>query len=41
MEDPKENENYQDVLPPKFDYKGNIEAEVKYGHSTENTNEFN
>ena len=26
-----------DVLPPKFDYQGNVEAEQKYGTSTENT----
>ena len=40
-EPPQENEIEQDVLPPKFDYKGNVEAEAKYGHSTENTTEFN
>ena len=42
MEQPtQEDENEQDVLPPKFDYKGNLEAEAKYGHSTENTTEYN
>ena len=30
-----------DVLPPKFDYQGNVEAEQKYGTSTENTTEYN
>ena len=40
-EPPQENEIEQEVLPPKFDYKGNLEAEAKYGQSTENTTEFN
>jgi hypothetical protein len=30
-----------DSIPVKFDYKGNIEAEKKYGTSTENTTEYN
>ena len=30
-----------DSLPPKFDYNGNIDAEKKYGTSTENTTEYN
>ena len=42
MEEPiQDNEEEQDVLPPKFDYKGNVEAEQKYGQSTENTTEYN
>ena len=28
-------------LPAKFDYRGNIEAEKKYGKSTKNTTEYN
>ena len=30
-----------ETLPAKFDYQGNIEAEEKYGKSTQNTTEFN
>lgn len=30
-----------DELPPKFDYKGNVEVEKKYGQSKENTTEYN
>ena len=30
-----------DVLPVKFDYQGNVEAEEKYGKSTKNTTEYN
>ena len=29
-----------DVLPAKFDYQGNVEAEEKYGTSTKNTTEY-
>ena len=31
----------KDKLPPKFDYKGNAEAEKKYGKTTKNTTEYN
>ena len=30
-----------EVLPVKFDYQGNAEAEEKYGKSTKNTTEYN
>ena len=35
----KEKENVQ-VLPPKFDYQGNKEAESKYGNTTNDTTEY-
>ena len=34
------NEEEVQVLPPKFDYQGNKEAENKYGNTTDNTTEF-
>ena len=37
LEQKKNNEN---ILPPKFDYRGNKEAEKKYGNTTENTTEY-
>ena len=30
----------EEVLPVKFDYQGNEEAELKYGQSTKNTTEY-
>ena len=35
LETPKE-----ETLPPKFDYKGNLEAEAKYGNTTHDTTEY-
>ena len=45
LEKGKENENKDDeedvqVLQPIFDYKGNQEAETKYGNTTKDTTEF-
>ena len=34
------NNNKEEVLPVKFDYQGNKEAELKYGQSTKNTTEY-
>ena len=36
----KNNNNKEEVLPVKFDYQGNKEAELKYGQSTKNTTEY-
>ena len=36
----KENENDIEVLPTKFDYQGDLEAETKYGQTTKNTTEY-
>ena len=33
-------ENNINSLPPKFDYRGNVEVEKKYGKSTKNTTEY-
>jgi hypothetical protein len=35
------NEENRDSLPAKFDYRGNVEAEKKYGKNTKNTTEYN
>ena len=37
----KDTNNDQEVLPPKFDYQGNVEAEAKYGNNVNNTTEYN
>jgi hypothetical protein len=39
-ENNENNENNTDTLPARFDYRGNVEAEKKYGTSTENTTEY-
>ena len=39
-EEEQKKDNYE-VLPIKFDYQGNKEAEEKYGKITENTTEYN
>jgi hypothetical protein len=31
----------RNILPAKFDYRGNVEAEKKYGKTTQNTTEYN
>ena len=31
----------RNILPIKFDYRGNVEAEKKYGKTTQNTTEYN
>ena len=40
LEKPNNQEEDVQILPPKFDYQGNKEAESKYGNSTNNTTEF-
>ena len=40
IQEQEQKENYE-VLPIKFDYQGNKEAEEKYGKITENTTEYN
>ena len=40
LETPNNQEEDVQILPPKFDYQGNKEAESKYGNSTNNTTEF-
>ena len=42
LEEPNSlKEEGDDKLPAKFDYKGNVEAEKKYGKTTKNTTEYN
>ena len=40
IQEQEQKDNYE-VLPIKFDYQGNKEAEEKYGKITENTTEYN
>jgi len=40
LEKQNNEEEEVQVLPPKFDYQGNKEAESKYGNITNNTTEF-
>lgn len=40
LEKPNNEEEEVQILPPKFDYQGNKEAENKYGKTTDNTTEF-
>ena len=37
----KEKTEEKNILPAKFDYRGNVEAEKKYGKTTKNTTEYN
>ena len=39
-EEENKKQNNVEVLPPKFDYQGDIAAEAKYGQTTKNTTEY-